>query len=123
MTKRLVTLCGLLVLVSLVAFAAADISGKWTSEAPAGGKGGPQTFTFKQAGSDLSGTQEGGRGGPIEFTGGKVDGDKVMFEVTRDMGDKGKFTTKYTGTVSGTTIKLSADNGRGTPREITLNKQ
>ena len=122
MTKRLVTLCALLALVSLVAFAAADISGKWTSEAPAGGKGGPQTFMFKQAGSALSGTQEGGRGGPIDITNGKVDGDNVSFETTRDMGDKGKITTKYTGTVSGTTMKLSADNGRG-PREVTLTKQ
>ena len=122
MKKRLVTLCGLLVLVSLVAFAAADISGKWMSEAPAGGKGGPQTFMFKQSGSDLSGSVDAGRGGPVEFSGGKVDGDKVMFEVTRDMGDKGKITTKYTGTVSGTTMKLSADNGRG-PREVTLTKQ
>jgi len=122
MKKRIFSLCALLALATVAAFAA-DVSGKWMSEAPAGGKGGPQTFVFKQAGSDLSGTQEGGRGGPIEFSGGKVEGDKVMFEVTRDMGDKGKFTTKYTGTVSGTTIKLSADSGRGTPREVVLNKQ
>jgi opacity protein-like surface antigen len=123
MTKRLVTLCALLALATVAAFAAADISGKWVSEAPAGGKGGPQTFTFKQAGSDLSGSVDAGRGGPVDFSGGKVDGDKVSFEVTRDMGDKGKFTTKYSGSVTGTTIKLNADNGRGTPREITLNKQ
>jgi opacity protein-like surface antigen len=122
MKKRLISLCGLFVLASLVAFAA-DVTGKWVSEAPAGGKGGPQTFTFKQAGGDLTGSVDAGRGGPVDFAGGKVDGDKVTFEVTRDMGDKGKFTTKYSGTVAGTTIKLNADNGRGTPREITLNKQ
>jgi hypothetical protein len=45
-----------------------------------------------------------------------------MFEVTRDMGDKGKQTTKYSGSVSGTTIKLTAESARG-PREMTLNKQ
>jgi opacity protein-like surface antigen len=123
MKKRIFSICALLALATVAALAAADISGKWASEAPAGGKGGPQTFTFKQAGSDLSGSQEGGRGGAVEFTGGKVEGDKVSFEITRDMGDKGKFTTKYTGTVSGTTINLSADSGRGTPREIVLNKQ
>jgi len=122
MTKRLVTLCALLALVSLVAFAAADISGKWMSEAPAGGKGGPQTFTFKQAGSDLSGTVDAGRGGPIEINNGKVEGDKVSFETTRDMGDKGKQTTKYSGTVSGTTIKLNAEGARGS-REVVLTKQ
>jgi len=120
MKKRLISLCALLALSSIMAFAA-DISGKWTSEA-AGGKGGPQTFTFKQSGSALTGSVEGGRGGAVEITSGKVDGDNVSFEVTRDMGDKGKFTTKYSGSVSGTTIKLSADNGRG-PREVVLTKQ
>jgi hypothetical protein len=120
MKKRLISLCGLFVLASLVAFAA-DVTGKWVSEAPAGGKGGPQTLTLKQAGGDLSGTVDGGRG-PTEFSGGKVDGDKVTFEITRDMGDKGKITTKYVGTVAGTTIKMTVDNGRG-PREVTFNKQ
>ena len=122
MKKRIFSICALLALATVAALAAADISGKWTSEAPAGGKGGPQTFMFKQAGSDLSGSVDAGRGGPVEFSGGKVEGDKVSFEVTRDMGDKGKITTKYSGSVTGTTMKLSADNGRG-PREVTLTKQ
>jgi hypothetical protein len=121
MKKRLISLCGLFVLASLVAFAA-DVTGKWVSEAPAGGKGGPQTLTLKQAGGDLTGTVDAGRGGPVEITGGKVDGDKVTFETTRDMGDKGKITSKYSGTVAGTTIKMTVDNGRG-PREVTFNKQ
>ena len=119
--KKLITACAMLAFAGM-AFAA-DISGKWMSEAPAGGRGGPQTFTFKQAGSDLSGTIDSGRGGPVEINNGKVDGDKVTFETTRDMGDKGKITTKYSGSVSGTTLKLSADSGRGTPRELTLTKQ
>jgi hypothetical protein len=37
------------------------------------------------------------------------------------MGDN-TMTTKYTGTVSGTTIKISAESARGT-REMTLTKQ
>ena len=123
MKKRLFSLCALLAVSSLMAFAA-DITGKWMSEAPAGGRGGPATFTFKQAGSALTGTVDQGRGGPIEITSGKVDGDAVSFETTRDMGDKGKITTKYTGKVDGTTITLSADSGnaRG-PRELKLTKQ
>jgi hypothetical protein len=118
--KKLITACAMLAFAGM-AFAA-DITGKWVSEAPAGGRGGPQTFNFKQAGSDLSGSLEG-RQGPTEIANGKVDGDKVSFEVTRDMGDKGKLTTKYSGTVAGTTIKLSADSGRGEPRPVTLTKQ
>jgi hypothetical protein len=118
--KRLALFCALFALASLVAFGA-DISGKWTSEGM--GKGGPQTFTFKVSGSSLTGAVQGGRGGPAEIANGTIEGDNVSFEVTRDMGDRGKFTTKYKGTVSGNTMKLTAETeGRGS-REITLTKQ
>src|SRR5271170_2202512 len=100
MKKRIFSLCALLALASLVAFAA-DITGKWVGEANPNGKGGPPTFTFKADGMKLTGTTAG-RGGDTEISNGMIDGDKVSFEVTRDMGDKGKFTTKYSGTVSGT---------------------
>jgi hypothetical protein len=119
MKNRFVLLCALFALVAMVAFGA-DIDGKWMSDAAA--KGGPQTFTFKAEGSKLTGTVEGGRGGPLTIDNGMLMGDKVMFETTRDAGDKGKFTTKYEGSVSGTTMKLNADNGRG-PREMELKKQ
>lgn len=121
MKNRCVLLCALFALTGLAAFAA-DIDGKWMSEAPANGKGGPQTFTFKADGKTLTGTQEGGRGGPVEISKGMIDGEKVMFEVTRNGRDGNPVTTKYEGTVSGSMIKLSADNGRG-PREMELKKQ
>ncbi len=121
MKKRLFMLFALLALTSMVVLGA-DISGKWVSEAPAGGKGGPQTFTFKQSGSDLTGTVEAGRGGPAEIKNGKVDGDKVSFEVTREF-QGNSFTTKYSGSVSGSTMTLNADMaGRGS-REVKLTKQ
>jgi hypothetical protein len=118
MKKRLVLFCSLLALTSLIAFAA-SVDGKWTSEAM--GKGGPQTFTFKASGSTLTGTVEGGRGGSVDITNGKIDGDKVSFDVVREMGGN-SMTMKYSGSVSGTTMKLSVDMGRG-PREVTLTKQ
>ena len=118
--KKLISLCALFALSTVMALAA-DVTGTWKGEAPANGKGGPPTFTLKQAGSALTGTSAG-RGGETEISNGKVDGDKVYFEVTRDMGDKGKVTTKYTGTVSGTTMKLSVESPRG-PSEITVTKQ
>jgi hypothetical protein len=120
MKKRLVTLCALLALACVAAFAA-DITGKWVGEANPNGKGGPPTFTLKADGMKLTGTTTG-RGGDVEISNGMIDGDKVSFEVTRDMGDKGKRTTKYSGTVSGKTMKLSMDSGRG-PQDITLTKQ
>jgi hypothetical protein len=119
--KKLITLCALFALSTVMALAA-DVTGTWKGEANPNGKGGPPSFTFKQSGSTLTGTSAG-RGGETEIANGKVDGDKISFEVTRDMGDKGKFTSKYTGTVSGNTITLKVDTGRGDPREITVTKQ
>lgn len=118
MKKRLLWMCALLALTSLAAFAA-DITGKWTSEAT--GKGGPQTFTFTQDGDKLTGKVEGGRGGAVDISNGKVDGDNVSFEVVREFNGN-SITIKYSGTVSDTTMKLSVDMGRGA-REMTLTKQ
>jgi hypothetical protein len=119
--KKLISLCALFALTTVMALAA-DVTGTWKGEANPNGKGGPPTFMLKQAGSALTGTTTG-RGGEVEISNGKVDGDKISFEVVRDMGDKGKITTKYTGTVSGTTMSLKADSGRGDPRDVTLTKQ
>jgi hypothetical protein len=117
--KKLISLCALFALSTVMALAA-DVTGTWKGEA--GGRGGPPTFNLKQSGETLTGTSVG-RGGETEISNGKVDGDKVYFEVTRDMGDKGKYTAKYSGTVSGSTMTLKMDSGRGEPRDITLTKQ
>jgi opacity protein-like surface antigen len=118
--KKLISLCAMFALTTVMALAA-DVTGTWKGEANPNGKGGPPTFMLKQAGSALTGTTTG-RGGEIEISNGKVEGEKVYFEVTRDMGEKGKFTSKYTGTVSGTTMKLSVESARGT-NDMTLTKQ
>jgi hypothetical protein len=118
--KKLISLCALFALTTVMALAA-DVTGTWKGEANPNGKGGPPTFMLKQSGSALTGTMSG-RGGETEISNGKVEGDHVYFEVTRDMGDKGKFTSKYSGTVSGGTIKLSVESARGT-NDMTLTKQ
>jgi hypothetical protein len=116
--KKLISLCALFALTTVMALAA-DVTGTWKGEA--GAKGPAPSFTFKQAGSALTGTAAM-RGNDVEISNGKVDGEKISFEVSYDAGDKGKMTNKYSGTVSGTTMKLSAETARGT-REITLTKQ
>lgn len=118
--KKLLLLIATFVLGSMVALAA-DVTGKWVGDASAGGKGGPPTFNLKQDGSSLTGTQEGGRGGPVNISNGKVDGDNISFEVTREFNGN-SVTTKYSGTISGTTMKLTMETARGN-REITLTKQ
>ena len=117
--KKLISLCALFALTTVMALAA-DVTGTWKGEA--GPKGGPPTFNLKQSGSTITGVQTSGRG-DVEITNGKIDGDKIYFEVTRDMGEKGKVTSKYSGTVSGSTITVKVDNGRGEPRDMTLTKQ
>ena len=118
MKKRMMWMCALLALSSLAAFAA-DVTGKWTSEAT--GKGGPQTYTFKQDGDKLTGSIEGGRGGAVDISNGKVDGDSVSFEVVREMNGN-SMTIKYSGKVAEGTMKLSMETARGA-RDITLTKQ
>ena len=119
MKNRLVWLFALVALTAFVALGA-DIDGKWMSEAQ--GKGGPQTLTLKAAGDKLTGQLEGGRGGPVEISEGMVHGSDVMFKVTRDLGEKGKVTTDYKGTVSGSELKMTVTGGRG-PQEVMFKKQ
>ncbi len=112
MTKKLLFVTAILLVVAIGAFAA-DVSGKWSYEQQGRG-GGPArqvTITLKQDGNKLTGSVPGfGRGGdtpppPTEIKNGKVDGDKVSFEVVREMGGN-TMTTKYEGTVSGDEMKL-----------------
>jgi hypothetical protein len=115
--KKLISLCALFAFTTIMALAA-DVTGNWS--APAGEKGPGPSFKLKQSGSLLTGTTTM-RNAEIEISNGKVDGDKVYFEVTREMGGN-KMTSKYSGTVSGTSMTLSVESARGS-REITLTKQ
>lgn len=112
MTKKLLFVTAILLVVAIGAFAA-DVSGKWSYEQQGRG-GGPArqvTITLKQDGTKLTGSVPGfGRGGdnpppPSEIKNGKVEGDKVSFEVVREMGGN-TMTIKYEGTVSGDEMKL-----------------
>ena len=73
--KKLISLCALFALTTVMALAA-DVTGTWKGEANPNGKGGPPTFNFKQDGSSLTGTTAG-RGGDTTISNGKVEGDKV----------------------------------------------
>lgn len=137
MTKKLLFVTTILLVVVFVAFAA-DVTGKWTYE-QAGRNGGPGravTITLKADGAKLTGSVPGGmgRGGgggtpppPTEITNGKVDGNNISFEVTRDFGGN-SMTTKYEGTLNGDELKLKITspgfNG-GDPRvnEVTAKRE
>jgi hypothetical protein len=137
MIKKLLFVTTLLLVIAFVAVAA-DVTGKWTYE-QAGRQGGPArqvTITLKQDGSNLTGTVPGGmgRGGgggggtpppEVAITNGKVDGDKVSFEVKREF-QGNAMVTKYEGTVSGSEMKLKITrpgrDGESTTTEVTAKK-
>jgi hypothetical protein len=122
MTKKLLFVTTLLLVVAFVAFAA-DVTGKWTYETAGrnGGAGRPTTITLKQDGAKLTGSipaQMGGRGrggaaaDPAappppdqDISNGKVDGNKISFEVKRTT-PNGDMVTKYEGTLDGDSLKL-----------------
>src|SRR3954466_10353261 len=111
MTRKLLFVTTILLVLCIGAFAA-DVSGKWTYEAPGrgGNPGRPVTITLKQDGSKLTGSVPGfGRGGadvpPMEVMNGKVDGNNISFETKMEMGGQTRV-SKYEGTVEGETIKF-----------------
>ena len=111
MTKKLLFVTTILLVVAFVAVAA-DVSGKWTYEAPGrgGNPGRPTTITLKQDGSTLTGSVPGfARGGdtPPEnpISNGKVDGNKISFDVKMNM-QGNEIVTKYEGTLDGDSLKL-----------------
>jgi hypothetical protein len=112
MTKKLLFVTTILLVVALSAFAA-DVTGKWTYEQPGrgGNPGRPTTITLKASGTTLTGSIPGfARGGgeappATEISNGKIDGDKISFEVKRNFNGT-DMVIKYDGTVSGDEMKL-----------------
>jgi hypothetical protein len=93
---------------------AADIDGKWTGTIK--GMDIPIEFKFKAEGKTLTGfhiVQEK----ETAIKDGKIDGDKISFTVTLDMG---KFDHK--GVVTGDGIKMTYDDGAGQKGDIELKK-
>ena len=90
---------------------AADAGGKWAWAMPGRGGGEPRktTLTLKVEGEKLTGKvstpgRDGGDPRETEISNGKVKADEVSFTVTREFGGN-TFTQKYSGKVSGDTIK------------------
>jgi hypothetical protein len=125
MTKKLLFVGSILLIVALVAMAADAITGKWTMEQAGRGGGPPRvsTLDLKADGAKLTGTltqpgMQGGEPTAAPISNGKVDGNNVSFEVTRDFGGN-SMTMKYEGVVSGPEMKLKITMpgfGGGEPR-------
>jgi hypothetical protein len=107
---------GLLVLAAPAS--AAGVDGAWTGmiDTP----NGPVAvgFTFASDGATLTGTSSAPDGSQVPIKDGKIDGDKIAFNVSIAFGDM-PITIAYTGVVSGDQIKLTADF-MGMPFELTV---
>ena len=104
---------------------AADVTGKWTAEVPGrGGQTREVTMNLKASGDALTGTMSGPQG-DIEISDGKVSGDEISFNVTREFqGNSMKM--HYTGKVDGDQIKFSVTReggqGGGRAQEFTAKR-
>src|SRR5258705_589730 len=94
--------------VARVPLRAADVDGQWTGslDTPMGAV--PMEFNLKADGSTLSGSMLGPDGGQIPIKNGKIDGNKISFNVSIDFGGM-SLDFVYTGTVSPDTLQMSSD--------------
>ena len=95
----------------------ADPSGTWTWSAPGrdGGEARKSTLKLKAEGEKLTGSISApgrqGQSRDTEISNGKIKGDEISFDVTREFNGN-KFTAKYSGKISGDTIKGKVETER-----------
>ncbi len=119
--KTLLCICAAMgMALAVVTAHAADVTGTWTAEVTTpNGDNVQLTFNFKQDGEKLTGTVEGPQGDAIEIANGKVDGDKLSFDVSIN-----DITISHEGTINGDEIKLSTKSNQPDipEREMTLKR-
>ena len=93
-----------LLLLATPAFAA-DVDGKWGGTMSTPGGDFPIGFVFKADGPKLTGTMIGMDGMELPIKDGKIDGDKISYSVTIDLGGM-MLELVYKGVVTASEIKL-----------------
>lgn len=116
--KRLIALLVLTLLPAL----AADISGTWkgTTEGPNGTM--ERTFVFKVVGTTLTGEAISPMFGKSAIENGKVDGDKVSFQLKVKFQDN-EMTINYSGEAKGSEMTLTAKGAGDMVMEWKCKKQ
>jgi hypothetical protein len=103
----------------------ADVTGAWVAKVEGRqGRSMEMTFHLKADGGNLTGTVSGARGGETAITDGKVEGDKVSFQVKREFQGRSAV-LNYEGVVAGDEIKFkqSVEGGQRPPREFTAKRK
>jgi hypothetical protein len=105
--------CAVMVFGAAATYAAdADGTWSWTTPGRNGAEGRKMTLKLKTEGEKLTGSvtapgRQGAEPKPVQIADGKVKGDEISFNVTREFNGNSN-TTKYTGKVSGDSIKGKA---------------
>jgi opacity protein-like surface antigen len=107
MQNRNFAVCAVLLAVLAGAALAADITGNWSGSMSMGDNQIPLSYTFKQDGEKLTGTVTGPQGDPLPLNNGKIQDDKLSFNVKVE-GPNGSFTIQNEGTVKGEEITLTS---------------
>ena len=114
--------CALLGLAAFGTVRAADKvdpSGTWAWTTPGrdGGEGRKSTLTLKAEGEKVTGSisspgRQGGEARETPIANGKIKGEEISFDVTREFGEGNKVTMKYSGKIAGDTIKGKVETDR-----------
>jgi hypothetical protein len=119
--KKLLSICAALAMALTAASAlASDVTGTWTATAQTpDGNAFQLTFAFKQDGANVTGSVQGPQGDPLPISVGKVDGDKLTFDVSFN-----GVTIHHNCTINGDEIKLTskADSGDFPGMDMTLKR-
>ncbi len=98
----------LAILFAAVPAFAADVDGKWAGTISTPGGDFPAQFEFKADGAKLMGTTMSPDGMSVNIKDGKIEGDKITFVVSFDLGGMA-LDIAYSGTVAPQEMKMTAD--------------
>ena len=99
---------------------AADVDGKWAGSIDTPNGAAQVAFTFKADGTSLTGSTTTPDGSETAIKNGKVDGNKISFDVDLNFGGNA-LTVSYTGVVASDQIKMALDF-MGMPFEFVVKK-
>lgn len=120
--KYWIALCAALLVVfsAKPLLAATNITGTWVGDLTTSDGGTfPLKFNLKQDGSKFTGNVLSPDGDPLPISDGKIDGDKITFDVTYN-----GMVIHHEGTIDGDQIKVSSktDNDQMPPMQFTLKR-
>ena len=117
--RNIVVLTMLATGLALTAWAA-DVTGQWTATFNTQIGEQHYTYTFKVDGEKLTGTAKNDRGA-TDITNGTIKADRISFDESLDFNGQ-TIPIKYTGTVSGDTIKLHRKVGDFAEEDLVANR-